>query len=34
EQRAAFAKLVRPVYEKIVGREVAEAFIKASDANR
>jgi TRAP-type C4-dicarboxylate transport system substrate-binding protein len=34
EQRAQFSKLVRPVYEKIVGREVAEAFVKASDANR
>jgi TRAP-type C4-dicarboxylate transport system substrate-binding protein len=34
EQRTQFAKLVRPVYEKIVGREVADAFIKASDANR
>jgi TRAP-type C4-dicarboxylate transport system substrate-binding protein len=34
EQRAQFAKPIRPVYEKIVGREVAEAFIKASDANR
>jgi TRAP-type C4-dicarboxylate transport system substrate-binding protein len=34
EQKAQFAKLARPVYEKIVGREVAEAFIKASDANR
>jgi TRAP-type C4-dicarboxylate transport system substrate-binding protein len=34
EQRAQFAKLSRTVYEKIVGREVAEAFVKASDANR
>ena len=34
EQRAQFAKLARTVYEKIVGREVAEAFVKASDANR
>ena len=34
EQRAQFAKLARPTYEKIVGREVAEAFIKASDTNR
>jgi len=34
EQRALFAKLARTVYEKIVSREVAEAFVKASDANR
>ena len=34
EQRAQFAKLARTVYEKVVGREVAEAFVKASDANR
>jgi TRAP-type C4-dicarboxylate transport system substrate-binding protein len=34
EQRAQFARLARTVYEKIVGREVAEAFVKASDANR
>ena len=34
EQRAQFAKSARTVYEKVVGREVAEAFVKASDANR
>ena len=34
EQKAQFAKLARTIYEKIVGREVAEAFVKASDANR
>jgi TRAP-type transport system periplasmic protein len=34
EQRAQFAKPARTVYEKVVGREVAEAFVKASDANR
>jgi len=34
EQRAMFAKLARPAYEKIVSREVAEAFIKASEMNR
>ncbi len=34
DQRAAFAKLVRPIYEKVVGPDVAAAFIKASDANR
>lgn len=34
EQRALFAKPARTVYEKVVGREVAEAFVKASDANR
>jgi TRAP-type C4-dicarboxylate transport system substrate-binding protein len=34
EQRAQFAKLARTVYEKIVGREVAETFVKAADANR
>ncbi len=34
EQRAQFSKLARTVYEKVVGREVAEAFVKASDANR
>ncbi|MEW6266924.1 MAG: TRAP transporter substrate-binding protein [Thermodesulfobacteriota bacterium] len=34
EQRAEFAKRARTVYEKVVGREVAEVFVKASDANR
>jgi len=34
EQRALFAKSARTVYEKVVGREVAESFVKASDANR
>jgi TRAP-type C4-dicarboxylate transport system substrate-binding protein len=34
EQRSQFAKLARTVYEKVVGREIAETFVKASDANR
>ena len=34
EQRALFAKAARTVYAKVVGPEVAEAFVKASDANR
>ncbi|HSO61946.1 MAG TPA: TRAP transporter substrate-binding protein [Desulfobacterales bacterium] len=34
EQRAQFAKAARTIYEKVVSREVAEAFVKASDANR
>jgi TRAP-type transport system periplasmic protein len=34
EQRSQFSKLARTVYEKVVGREVADAFVKASDANR
>jgi TRAP-type C4-dicarboxylate transport system substrate-binding protein len=34
EQRTQFAKLARTIYAKVVGREVAEVFVKASDGNR
>lgn len=34
EERLQFAKLVKPVYSKVVSEEIAKAFIAASDANR
>jgi TRAP-type transport system periplasmic protein len=34
QERAEFAKLVRPVYAKVVGSTVAEQFVKAADAQR
>jgi len=34
EERSLFAKLVKPVYSKVVTEETAKAFIAASDANR
>ena len=34
DERSLFAKLVRPVYSKVVSEEIAKAFIAAADANR
>jgi len=34
EDRSQFAKLVRPVYSKVISEEIAKAFIVAADANR
>jgi TRAP-type C4-dicarboxylate transport system substrate-binding protein len=34
QERAEFAKLVRPVYPKVVGSAVAEQFMKAADSYR
>jgi TRAP-type C4-dicarboxylate transport system substrate-binding protein len=34
QELAEFAKLVRPLYPKVVGPEVAEQFVKAADAQR
>jgi len=34
EERAQFAKPVRPVYFKVISEEIAKAFIAAADSNR
>ncbi len=34
EEREAFAKLLRPVYGKLISPEIAEMFLKAASANK
>jgi TRAP-type C4-dicarboxylate transport system substrate-binding protein len=34
EELAEFAKLIRPVYTKVVAKDVADTFIKAAEANK
>jgi len=34
EERAHFAKLIRPLYAKVTSPEIADMFVKAAEANR